>query len=75
MNELTDKKCVTFREGTEPLNLRQIGKYAGKLKTKWEVLENKKIYKEFPFKNFIGGMKFENRVASVAEQENHHPGV
>jgi 4a-hydroxytetrahydrobiopterin dehydratase len=73
MSELTEKKCVPCEEGTEPLNTKQIEEYTGKLETEWEVLENKKIYKEFPFENFMRGMEFANKVAAIAEEENHHP--
>lgn len=38
-------------------------------------LEGKQIEKEYKFKNFIEAMKFVNRLAEVAEHEQHHPDV
>jgi len=31
------------------------------------------LVKEFRFKDFAGAMAFANKVASIAEEENHHP--
>lgn len=45
------------------------------LKLDWEVMENKKIRHEFKFKNFSEAIKFVNKVADLAEQENHHPNI
>ncbi len=39
----------------------------------WEVLEEKKLRKSFPFANFNEGMKFANAIARMADEMNHHP--
>ncbi len=41
----------------------------------WQVEENKKIKKEFVFKDFPSAIAFVNRVAAVAEAEGHHPAL
>lgn len=41
----------------------------------WEVIEDKKIQKEFLFNNFIEALVFVNKVGEVAEQEGHHPDI
>ena len=45
------------------------------LKLDWEVIEGRKIRHEFKFKSFQESMEFVNRVADLAEQENHHPNI
>jgi len=41
------------------------------------VTENKapKITKHFTFKNYLSAIEFANKVATIAEQENHHPRI
>ncbi len=71
--KLTDKKCVPCEGGVPPLSDAEIKNYLAQLKTDWEVVEAKKIKKQFKFKNFKEAMHFINKVAELAESENHHP--
>lgn len=41
----------------------------------WSVEEDKRIAKEFKFKDFAQAMAFVNRVAGIAEGQNHHPDI
>lgn len=45
------------------------------LKEGWEIIEDKKIQKEFVFKDFIEALAFVNSVGEIAEQEEHHPDI
>jgi 4a-hydroxytetrahydrobiopterin dehydratase len=49
--------------------------YLNKLNQGWNVVDDKLISKEFPFKNFNLGMAFLNKIAALADQEGHHPDV
>lgn len=71
--DLTKKKCVPCEGGTLPLKEEGIKTYLSQLKDPWEVIEGKKIKKQFIFKNFPAAIEFVNKVAAVAEQEQHHP--
>lgn len=73
MTDLKEKHCTACEEGTEPLNAEQIEGFISKLHTKWEVVDNKMIRKEFPFENFKRGMAFAQNVALLADKEGHHP--
>jgi len=75
MNEiiLSNKKCVACEGGVPPLTPEQIADYQKQLQTPWEVLDNKKINREFKFKDFNESMEFVNCVAKIAEAEQHHP--
>ena len=70
---LTAKKCVPCEAGTPPLNSSEIEKYSSQLKTEWQILDDKKIRKKFKFKSFKEAMVFVNKVADLAESEQHHP--
>ena len=69
------KKCVPCEGGTPPLEAEEIKNYLPELKEGWEVLEDKKITKEFKFKNFREALEFVNKVANIAESEGHHPDI
>jgi len=60
---------------TPPLTQDQIKEYLSNLKTEWEVVENSKIKKKFKFADFKEAIQFVNKVAEVAEQEQHHPDI
>ncbi len=70
---LTDKKCVLCGIDMPPLPPEKIQKYLPEIGKGWEVLENKKIKKEFKFEDFKTAMAFVNAVAEIAEREGHHP--
>ena len=40
----------------------------------WELKDNA-ISKRYKFKEFMGGIRFINRVAETAEQMDHHPDI
>lgn len=73
--DLTQKKCVPCEGGIPPYDENKIKDYLTVLKTKWEVVDNKKLKKEFKFKDFKEAMTFVNKVADIAEEENHHPDI
>ena len=75
MTDLTEEKCVPCQGGTPPFTQKQIEEYLPKLKTDWEVIDNKKIKRKFEFKDFKQAMTFVNQVADLAESEKHHPDI
>ena len=70
---LATKSCFACEAGTPPLNGQEIKKYMQQISPSWQVLENKKIKKEFKFKDFGEAMRFVNKVADIANNEGHHP--
>lgn len=74
--ELTEKKCKPCEGGMPPLTEEEVKQYRKEVNTKWEVVEGgKKIRREFVFKDFMEAMKFVNKVAVVAEADDHHPDI
>jgi 4a-hydroxytetrahydrobiopterin dehydratase len=41
----------------------------------WQVLDGKKLYKKFDFRNFQAALDFVNRVGARAEAHDHHPDI
>lgn len=60
---------------TAPLTKLEFTPLLKQLKLDWEVIEGKKIRHEFKFADFSSAMKFVNKVADLAESENHHPNI
>jgi len=71
--DLSDKKCKPCEGGVPPLNPQEISEYKKKISAGWTVEENHKIGKVFLFVNYKHTMDFVNKVASLAEEEGHHP--
>lgn len=81
MDKLASKKCVPCEMGTPPLPKDQYEPFLKQLKLEWEVIDDKKqrastkLKHEFKFEDFMQAIKFVNKVADLAESENHHPNI
>lgn len=73
--KLKEKKCRPCSGDEEPLKSDEINEMLDKVKEGWEVMDDKKIKKVFPFDNFKEGMAFSQKVADIAEEEQHHPDI
>ena len=71
MNMLVKETCVPCEGNTKPLTHEEIEELMPDV-TGWR-LEDKKIRREFIYKNFVQAVDFINRIADVAEYEDHHP--
>lgn len=75
MPDLASKKCVPCEVGTPPLTKTEAEKCLKEV-SKWELVEDEeklKIRKRFKFANYMEGIGFVNKVAKLAESEDHHP--
>jgi 4a-hydroxytetrahydrobiopterin dehydratase len=71
MTDLTKKKCVPCEGGVAPLNEQQAKELLRQLKS-W-ILEDGKLVKLYPFKNYYETMAFVNALAWISHREDHHP--
>ena len=71
--ELVRKKCEPCETGTVPLSIEESRELARQI-SKWNI-EPKLISRRFEFKNFKESMAFINKIASLAEEEGHHPDI
>lgn len=74
MEKLSEKKCEPCEGGVDPLTRDQFSVYLEQLPD-WQVLDDKKIEKDFQFKDFPQALAFVNKVGAVAEEEGHHPDI
>ena len=74
MSKLSKKKCIPCEGGVKPLNEAQARKLLPELEQDWMLIDGgHMLARTFNFKNFVETMRFVNKIAEVAEQEQHHP--
>ena len=73
MTNWAEKRCMPCEGGVKPFTPGEAEKHLASFPD-WSLGEDgKAIRKEYRFKNFKEVIAFFNRIAAVAEQENHHP--
>jgi 4a-hydroxytetrahydrobiopterin dehydratase len=72
MSDLRLKKCVPCEGGIPAIQKEEAMQLLRQLNG-WKLISNKKIRKEFHFVNFRHTMDFVNKIAVLAEAEQHHP--
>ena len=73
--DLTQKHCKPCEGGVEPLKLDEYGAYLRNELSGWEAVNEKKIEKDYKFKNFQEALDFVAKVGQIAEEEGHHPDI
>ncbi|GIV44963.1 MAG: putative pterin-4-alpha-carbinolamine dehydratase [Bacteroidia bacterium] len=73
-NILSHKHCIPCEGGTDPLKGERLATYTSIL-PEWIVIDERKIEKDFVFKDFQQAVVFVNKVADLAETEGHHPDI
>ena len=70
---ITKKKCIPCQGGIPPLKSKEINKLLIQLENGWEVYKNKEIQKKYLFSKYADAIIFSNKIADLAEEEDHHP--
>ena len=71
--DLSTKKCKPCEGGIAPLKQNEIADYKKHIRDDWDVIDNKKLSKEYSFVNYKHTIDFVDKVAHLAEDEGHHP--
>jgi 4a-hydroxytetrahydrobiopterin dehydratase len=77
MPELASEKCIPCRGGIPPLTESETAELLPQIPA-WETVERNGIpllQRSFKFKNFTDALAFTNKVASLAEEQDHHPRI
>jgi 4a-hydroxytetrahydrobiopterin dehydratase len=69
--DLIKKHCVPCEAGTPKLDGVRIEEFLRQV-DRWQAMDDR-LLKTFKFQNFVKAMEFLNRVAALAEGEQHHP--
>lgn len=73
-SDLKNHKCVPCEGGVDPMKRSEFEQYLDQV-IGWSIREDKKLEKEFKFKNFKEALLFINKVGAIAEEEGHHPDI
>ena len=65
-------KCKPCEEGTPPLPKEKVDKLIAQYRG-WQLVEDKKLVKEFKFKDFVEAKYFLDLISIIAEEQGHHP--
>ncbi|OQK18418.1 pterin-4-alpha-carbinolamine dehydratase [Methyloprofundus sedimenti] len=77
MDQLTKQTCVACRIGAALATEEEINEFKRQLPD-WKIIkedEIKRLKRVFNFNNFVDAMAFTQKVAKLAENENHHPSI
>ncbi len=77
MDQLTNKTCVACRVGAPLATESEIEEFKQQLPN-WVIVEEdkiKRLKRVFIFNNFVDAVAFTQKVAVLAENENHHPAI
>ena len=77
MSQLTNKTCVACRVGAPLATEDEINDFKQQLPN-WLIVEEdavKRLKRVFTFNNFVDAVAFTQKVAVLAEDENHHPAI
>ena len=72
---LEKESCLNLETIKNPLERDIVDELLGKLKLKWNVVDNVILTINFSFKNYHDSILFVNEVATISDSENHHPKI
>lgn len=75
MTELSQQKCEACRSGDPKLTDTEIAELQPQV-PEWEVVEVdgvSRLQRVFKLKDYAQAVEFTNKIASIAEEEDHHP--
>lgn len=67
-------KCTPCEQGTPPMPKSEVDKLLAQYRG-WQLVEDKKIVKEFKFKDFADAKYFVDMVSVISEEQGHHPAI
>ena len=70
---LAEKRCKPCKGETLPMSNEEANTLLNEI-TGWSLLDGH-LYKEFKFKDFMEAVGFVNKLAEIAEKEDHHPNI
>lgn len=72
LKEELPSKCKPCEEGIPPLPKERIERLLAQYRG-WQLVEEKRLVKEFKFKDFVEAKYFLDLISVIAEEQGHHP--
>lgn len=73
--ELAEKTCVPCTGGTPRLEREEIDRFLDLLGGGWRVVDGHHLEKEYQVRGYPPAVHFANKVARIAEEQDHHPDI
>lgn len=73
--KLAELKCIVCRGGDPSLTEAEIAELHPQI-ANWQIIEKdgiKRLERVFKLKNYADALAFTNKIAAVAEEQDHHP--
>ena len=75
MNELVNKKCESCEGKTRAFDREEAKRLLPQVPG-WKLTEDARgLFREYATKNFMAAVEFINKIAAIAEAEDHHPNL
>jgi 4a-hydroxytetrahydrobiopterin dehydratase len=74
-SQLAQKECVPCKGGVPPLGGAELDALRAQLDSGWKVVESHHLEREYAFNTYGESVEFANKVAALAEEQNHHPDI
>ncbi len=74
-SELAKNTCVPCKGGVPPLEGEELKGYYEQLGSGWQLVDGHRLEKEFSLEGYTPAVAFTNRVANIAEEQDHHPDI
>ena len=75
MSDLAKQDCIPCKGGVPPLEGDAIDALLAQLSEAWEVVDDHHLTRVYAFKGYLPAVDYTNRVAAIAEEQNHHPDI
>ena len=75
MADPRDDRCIPCIAGVAALRGAELTRRHERLGKSWRLIDERRLEKDFRFRDFLGALAFTNRIGAVAERRGHHPVV
>lgn len=73
--QLTAKKCEPCEGKMNPFSKEQSQEYLSQIPGWTLAADAKAVSRDYVMKNFMAAVRFTEKIAEIAEEENHHPDI
>ncbi len=74
-SHLASRECVPCKGGVPPLREEELEAFSRQLDSGLQVVREHHLEKDYSFSTYRDAVEFVNRVAAIAEEQNHHPDI
>ncbi len=75
MTKLTERKCEPCEGKTRPFSRDEAAGYLNEVPG-WQLTEDGRgLWRDYSLKNFMAAVDLVNKIAVIAEREDHHPDI